>query len=747
MRALRLALLMLIVAAHSGCASHSTQLQDAEPRTHALNGTWSFLAGELRPAAPAAVDAETGWRDIQVPDNWYRQGHEMHGRVWYRRTFTLNAKDMDRHIRLVFNAVDYAADAWLNGHHLGHHEGYFQPFDFDISRHVRQGENTLHVLVDSPIEDPLHAWSLRKRLIKGIYSHHDTRPGGAWSPRGQERNTGGIWAPVTLELSDAAAVRTLRVTPRSQAGGAWTTHVDAAIGGEADAISEVEVHIRPENFDGAPIVQIQPVSLRRGEGLSLDIPIHQPKPWWPREHGAPNLYRLSLILRDGQRILDRKETVFGYRTFTVDPVTQAWFVNGRRLFIRGTNYISTQWLAEMDAARYAQDLRMMTEAHVNAVRVHAHIEAPAFYEACDRAGMLVLQDFPLQWGYSDSADFLAEARSQARDMVEHLQNHPSIAVWSMHNEPPWDASWMKWKYPDYAPDQNRILDDLLERDVSRLDSTRVTHKVSATYEHPWFGWYSGDWKDYGKPAVTPWITEYGAQALPELASLRRIFNEDELWPDNDQDWSKWSYHNFQRHETFDLAKVPAGSHIGEFIANTQQYQARLIKFAAESYRRQRYQPVSAIFQFMFVEDWPSINWGTVDYWRIPKPGYEALKIAYQPVLPGIDGLRDAYAAGERLSLRPWGINDLWQDIRNARYQLDLRAGERVLVQREWALDPLAADASHELGPLEIDTAGFQPGDYVLLTRIVSADGLTLGHNRYPFTITPSTQARTPVAPR
>ena len=80
----------------------------------------------------------------------------------------------------------------------------------------------------------------------------------------------------------------------------------------------------------------------------------------------------------------------------------------------------------------------------------------------------------LQWGYSDDEAFTREARRQAADMVGTLNNHPSVAVWSLHNEPPWDSPWMKEKYQGYNPEQNRLLDDLLYQDIAALDPARMT---------------------------------------------------------------------------------------------------------------------------------------------------------------------------------------------------------------------------------------------------------------------------------
>ena len=101
-------------------------------------------------------------------------------------------------------------------------------------------------------------------------------------------------------------------------------------------------------------------------------------------------------------------------------------------------------------------------------------------------------------------------------------------------------------------------------------------------------------------------------------------------------WKSWDYHNFQVQETFKNAGISQGDSLESFVKNSQEYQAKLTQLAGESYRRQRYQPVAAMFQFMFNETWPSINWGVMDYTRQAKAGYWALKQVYQPVLASIE---------------------------------------------------------------------------------------------------------------
>jgi beta-mannosidase len=442
---------------------------------------------------------------------------------------------------------------------------------------------------------------------------------------------------------------------------------------------------------------------------------------------------LEIAVLAGDNIIDNKIETFGFREVLYDKDKKVWLVNGKRLFLRGTNYIAPQWLGEMTDASFAHDVALMKAANVNAVRVHAHISADAFYRQCDEQGVMVWQDFPLQWGYVDDAEFRANALRQARDMVNGYYNHPAIITWSLFNEPAWDAKWMKYRYKNYTENHNKLLNDTLYAAIEPLDRTRHVHAFSGSLEHPWLGWYSGVWQDYNKPAANEFITEYGAQALPGLMSLRKIFSEEDLWPTTEAQWEKWEFHNFQRKETFAYAQVPMGSTPAKFVSNTQAYQVKVIKLAAESYRRQRYQPVNSIFQFMFVEDWPSMNWGVVDYWRNPKSGYYALQQAYQPVLPSIAWEREDFTPGETASFALWLINDLHTAFQNARLTYSLRNAKTLLETQTLDVD-IAADSGRMIKNLSWQN--LPVGQYELIAKVTTADGKPLGINTHEFVVSP-----------
>ena len=122
----------------------------ASSRMLALSGRWQFMSGtelrsndtlkfstddllKLKPTKQLPNFPENRWQEIEVPANWWLEGHDLNGVVWYRHQFPATPELKNRVVKSIFEAVDYTADVWLNGEYLGFHEGYFQPFGFLVS--------------------------------------------------------------------------------------------------------------------------------------------------------------------------------------------------------------------------------------------------------------------------------------------------------------------------------------------------------------------------------------------------------------------------------------------------------------------------------------------------------------------------------------------------------------------------------------------------------------------------------------
>jgi beta-mannosidase len=678
-----------------------------------LNGLWQYKLNvdESRP-----FEDNEGWQEMLIPSNWNLAGLKDHdGTVWFRRGFSIPKGWKERQIWLRFHGADYYTDVWLNGHYLGHHEGYFQPFEFNVTSRLLAEGNVLVLKVDSPLEEPSRAWPDKKRLIKGIFSHHDCRPG-SWHPQnGQAMNTGGIWNNVELVATGQIRITQVKVSPRLMADGSATIAVQIVVDNLSEGDIQATIRVDIEAADGTIYKQQMDEQLNiGGNNLSVALKIESPQLWWTWEHGEPHLYRMRVSL-EADSLVTSAATSFGIRELLIDEEGN-WFLNRQQFFVRGTNIIPTQWLSEYSAAMIEGDIALLKKANVNTVRVHAHVNRPEFYFACDEAGLLVWQDFALQWGYAQEEEFINQAVRQIKEMVNLLYNHPSIALWCCHNEP---------------NDGSQQLDNILYDAVLEEDPFRPVRSSSGFEEHPYYGWYYGCYEQYSSLPGQPLPTEFGAQALPCLESMQCSLESKDLWP---PDWERWAFHDFQYDQTFHVAHISMGDDIEEFIANSQKYQYDLLKYAIETYRRAKHIAVSGLFQFMFVDCWPSITWSVVDYYRHPKLGYEALRLAYQPLLVSLDVRRRELVVDARIFAGLYIVNDLGRGYEGAKVELVFMSmAGQPLIRGEFPID-IAPHSVQLVTATNLHSTDWRvplntpPGEYRLNAKVLSAKGELLSEN-------------------
>ena len=710
-------------------------------RRVSLNGVWAYEPLAWVTVKPDGVLAE-GTDDLPAPGEMAVPGHwqgtpleSFDGRVRFRRTFEFAGLDAgERSVWLGFDGVDYFARVWLNGDLLGEHAGYFQPFAFDASAAIIAGTNEIVIDVTCPLEEPGTVWPDRKQLIKGILNHWDCRPGSWNLETGQQQHSGGIWNDVYLECRPDAYVGHVRVTtrlvPREAPEGYSTgAGIEGDVPRQAIVLVDAELHGPAGEYDlvvslGQESAVAQTVRLTQsGERHTVVVAVPEPVLWWTWDLGEPHLEPCTVTLTRGDRSLDEKRLTVGLREIAFDAERGEWFLNGRRVFVRGTNVVPTLWLGQYDLAAIDRDIALLRDAHVNGVRVCVHVNREEFYDACDRAGILVWQDFALQWGYAETPALMHEAVRQIKDMVRLLVNHPCIGLWCCQNE-----STFHNKY---------VLDPVLAAAVASEDASRFVRPTSEFNEHTYVGWYSGHYRDYGTLPATPVLTEFGAQALPDLASLRAMCGEE--WP---PDWDAMAYHDFQYDQTFNVAGVPTGESWAEFQRTSQEYQARLLKFALERYRQAKYEALGGLFQFMFMDCWPSITWSVVGHDRVPKLGYRVLQECYQPVLIGANLAREAIIAGtdrgghpRPFVVTPWIVNDRHDAFAGCRSAVAIEGpGGRFEFAADEAFD-VPPDGVVKRAPAITCAvpSDLAPGDYRLILTLAQGEEL-LSRNTYDLSV-------------
>ena len=623
--------------------------------TFDLSGKWKYILdpemvlkiSEVR----KAYYANDPLPSMTIPCNWQKEGlNNFNGSVWFVKEIS-KTLDHTYPIILQFFGVDYFTRVYLNWYYLGSHEGYFQPFTFQINnRLIKNKVNILIVKVTSPLEEPGRVWPHKKKLVKGIFNHHDCRPGGWDLKNGQDQNTGGIWNKVQIEYGYELILKNVRVDSMIN----WTKN-SAALIIQCDILNpSPKKHLSRINLliseNGTIKYRLKKDTfIRAGDNrIKFNLNIQNPRFWHSYDIGEPFLYKIK-IFSDSFRT---QKIDYGIRDVSIDK-HQRFYLNKKRLFLRGTNIIPTQFLSELTSNKINRLANLLKEANVNIVRVHAHVNRRELYEEFDRVGILVWQDFSLQWTYDNSKKFVVNARSQIKDMVRVLYNHPSIAFWCCHNEP---------------GEQIDMLDSILEEAVLDEDRSRIVRKASNYEEHPYDGWYWGNKEHFAAVPMGPLITEFGAQAIPSMQSLKKFMSPEKI---HNPDWESWKYHNFQYEQTFNIAEISRGKSVKDFIKNSQDYQAELITTAINFYRRKRFDGINGIFQFMFIDCWPSITWSVVDYYGRKKKGFFALQENYQPLFISIGLRQKKYFPGSPLIIHLWIINDTYTDYKNVHLSVEV----------------------------------------------------------------------------
>lgn len=695
--------------------------------------------------------SDEGWLPALVPGHWQQLTDlDRHiGKVVYRCRFTHDTQPSalspqplaltTRHWLRV-NGAFYWSQPYLNGVDLGRHEGYFVPYEREVTG-VLEPENSLLVEVECPDEER----KVGKRLITGVFSH--------WDGIDPEANPGGIWLPVELHQSGPARLGHVRCHTEAVrddfAQLRFWAPVDAAQAAEA----RLRWTISPLNFAG----EAQHVEQRRRLGggqqeLSGFLKLRDPQLWWTHDLGDPNLYTISLEVLVNGLVSDRYSFTFGIRRFEL----RDWVphLNGVRFLAKGNNYgPGDARIATMTRERCDRDLRLARECHMNMLRVHAHVEHPAFYEAADAHGVLLWQDMPLQWLYQPAV--LPEARRQTREMVRLLYNHPSVAIWCMHNEAVFiedtgdESRRARWRTFGSLLGYNwnrSVLDTQLAELARAEDPRRPVVRSSGelgipgvregTDAHAYFGWYAsygplalGDRLMRRFPEQTRFVTEFGAQSFPNVESCLRFIGHDIRELDEDLLRRR---HNFQPDILAKWVDWRAAESLDELVRVTQDYQVFLNRYYIDRLRVAKYRPTGGIVPFMFHDSHPAVTWSIIDYWRVPKRSYHAMALAFSPqYVCALFELR-RYRVGEAVPLTVYAVNDAQRPVDGARFQAWLRdeAGAE-LAHTQRALS-LAADCM----AFEVDRLRFTPraaGRYTL-TLALSGEGCSTVEHTYEIEV-------------
>lgn len=414
-----------------------------------LNGPWQFrFDGDRTGTNEAWFNDEQSWREqIIVPfcweslaawgqgdtasnENYYamrvfrnplevtRQNHRSAERYevgWYKRQIDIPDHPAwnGKRVILTIGAADFFTDCWCNGKHLGHHEGGYTPFEFDLTDALRVGENGQRTgLLVLRVEDPM--------------DNHEQPVGKQWC---WYTTTSGIWQTVYVEPRAPSFIGCFRIHTDINASTArWS--IDCT---EAEGCS-ITIDVTPPG--GESLTLTLPVENNAAEGVLKVTPL---KLWNPNE---PNLYRAVLRLRRGEEILDAVRTYFGMRQIdavrAVEPGAHAVLrLNGVPRYLRGALYQSfyPEGVYTAGSVRTLQnDILAAKKFGFSFLRIHIKIDDPLFLYYADTLGMLIMADFPNFGEGGDTPVGRERFERMLREAIRRDFNHPSIFSWCIFNE-------------------------------------------------------------------------------------------------------------------------------------------------------------------------------------------------------------------------------------------------------------------------------------------------------------------------
>lgn len=547
---------------------------------------------------------------------------------WYRKEFTAPAASHpDGHFWLHFGGINYRADIWLNGRKIADKAdvaGAYRTYDFDVTGILKPGgKNILAVETFAPGENDLG--------INWV----------DWSPAPPDKDMG-LWGDVDLESTGPVTVR----SPSA------VTHFEDATLNVADLTVYAELHNATAHAEkgvvsgsAAGVRFEQTVELAPDEHRTvvfspeqfLQLRIHDPGVWWPRQMGQPTLEHLTVSFAADGHVSDESSTDFGIREISSELTangSRLFLINGKPILIRGGGW-SQDMLLRTDNKRLSDQFRLVEDLGLNTIRLEGKLEAEDFFHMADQQGILVMLGWCCcdQWEHWSlwTPQDLEIAKASLRSQMLRLRQHASLLVWlngsDHHPTAPVEQAYLQIEAETHWP--NPVLSSASATPSTVTGESGVKMTGPYDYVEPLY-WYAG----LKLGGANGFITETSpGPAIPSLASRRKFLPDPDVWPPS----SAWSMHfgggDYINPTVFNAAMnaiytTPGSAAEYTRIAQTMEYDSERAMF--EAYAKNKYQSTGVI-QWMLNNAWPSMIWHLYDYYLDAGGGYFGAKKACEPL--------------------------------------------------------------------------------------------------------------------
>jgi beta-galactosidase len=511
-------ILPLSVLLLSGCRM-SSQFNSSN-RDKSFNADWKFLLDSLSSGQELTEFDDSKWQEVDLPHDWSvmgikdtghigpfsrrspgatATGYVLGGTGWYRKHFTIDKKDEGKTAIICFDGVYMESTVWVNGKKAGNHTYGYTPFWFDITSLLNPAgkENIIAVKVENT--------GRNSRWYSGSGIYRNVKLTLA------EPVHVAVWGAFasTKMTSDTSGVVTLEVTVQNDA--------------QSDAVIKISSKVMgPDKGTAGQIINTGSVKSKNQMKFTQSVDISKPL-FWSVE--SPELYSAEIEIETDGKVTDRYNVLFGFRTIEVSA-EKGFLLNGKPMELKGGCMHHDNGLLGSAAFNRAEERRVeiMKANGFNAIRTSHNPPSEAFLDACDRLGMIVIDEtFDIWEKAKNPQDYHRFFREWWKKDVESMilrdRNHPSVVFWSIGNE-----------IPERADTSGIRIATSLITFIRTLDTTRfITNAICEFWDHPGTKWdatipafklltvggYNYQWKRYGEDHLTfPQRIMMGTESVP-----------------------------------------------------------------------------------------------------------------------------------------------------------------------------------------------------------------------------------------
>lgn len=540
----------------------------------------SFSISLWMPAVVPGTVLTSLLKNKEIPDPYFGLNNEKipdlnnKGPAYYTYWFLNDFKEAeagpDEQVWLNCRGINYSFEIYLNGSKINSlDKGMFLRHTYNITKYLAKDSNNRLAIIVYPPSPAGNANGGQGG--DGMIAHSVTNQyvaGWDWIQPIHDRNTG-IWDKISIQRTGLIKINKPHIVTKVPGVRNPLEHQEPAIlkvSAELENPTDngLEGYLQ-YTVEGHEISQIVFIPARTTKLVKLeDLQIKSPRLWWPNGYGKQDLYKLKYRF-----IIDRHPVPSdsGEITFGIRELSSAWntktlsreiCVNGRKIFIKGGNWTPSDAMLQLSKERYDAQVRFHKEMNLNLIRVWGGgiSERPEFYEACDKYGLLVFQEFWISgdcngaWDDPMKLEDTSARRkypddhqlfiASAADQIRMLRNHPSLAIWCGGNEikPPKD-----------------LLTALRDSLLPSLDGTRYffpySNDDSMSYQSGDGPYVIQDPAYFWEHKSFPFNSEIGSVGIGDYESLERIIPKEHLViPENFSKTEKskfdtvWNYHKY-----------------------------------------------------------------------------------------------------------------------------------------------------------------------------------------------------------